>query len=53
MEVVVERSGGHGHPKKVILEAFLREAFRPGQNISIQKVASSLGVHKNTVNVRV
>jgi len=47
--VTVERSGGRGRPKKVILEAFLREAFRPGRNISIQTVASSLGVHKNTV----
>ena len=47
--IVVERSGGRGRPKKVILEAFLREAFRPGQNISIQKVAYSLGVHQNTV----
>jgi len=47
--IAVERSGGRGRPKKVILEAFLREAFRPGRNISIPQLASSLGVHKNTV----
>jgi hypothetical protein len=49
--ITVERGGGRGRPRKVISEAFLREVFRPGRNISIPKLASSLGVHRNTVQM--
>ena len=47
--ITVERGGGRGRPRKVISEGFLREAFRPGRNISIPKLASSLGVSVSTV----
>lgn len=49
--VTVERDGGRGRPRKVISEAFLKEVFRPGRNISIPKLASALGVHRNTVRM--
>ncbi|KAF9643390.1 hypothetical protein BDM02DRAFT_3191714 [Thelephora ganbajun] len=45
--ITTERSGKRGWPRKVISEAFLHEAFRPGRNISVSKLASSLGVHRN------
>lgn len=44
-----ERSGRRGRPRKVISDAFLQEAFRSGRNISISRVATSLGVHHNSV----
>ena len=47
--ITVEKSGKRGRPRKVISEAFLKEAFRPGRNISISKLASSLPIHKNTL----
>jgi hypothetical protein len=45
----VQRSGRRGRPRKVLSEALLKEAFKPGRNISISKLASSLPVHKNTL----
>ena len=45
----MKRSGKCGRPQKIISEAFLKEAFKPGRNISISKLASSLPVHKNTI----
>ena len=45
----MERSGKRGRPRKVISKAFLKEAFKPGRNISVSKLASSLPVHKNTI----
>jgi hypothetical protein len=45
----MQKSGRRGRPRKVISEAFLKEAFKPGRNISVSKLASSLTVHKNTV----
>ena len=47
--ITTERSGKRGRPRKVISEAFLKEAFKPGRNISVSKLASSLPVHKNTL----
>lgn len=47
--ITTEKSGKRGRPRKVISEAFLKEAFKPGRNISISKLASSLPVHKNTL----
>jgi hypothetical protein len=47
--VTVEKCGGRGRPRKVISEEFLKEAFRPGRNIGIPKLASSLGIHISTV----
>ena len=44
-----ERSGRRGRPRKVISDAFLQEAFRSSRNISISRVATSLGVHRNSV----
>jgi hypothetical protein len=48
--ITVKRSGKRGRPQKIISEAFLHEAFKPGRNISVSKLASSLRVHKNTLN---
>ena len=45
----MQRSRKRGRPRKVISEAFLSEAFKPGRNISVSKLASSLKVHRNTL----
>ena len=45
----MKRTGKRGRPQKVISEAFLREAFKPGRNISISKLSASLHIHKNTL----
>ena len=42
-------AGKRGRPRKVIADSFLREAFKTGRNISISRVATTLGVHRNTV----
>ena len=47
--ITTQRGGKRGRPRKVISEAFLKEAFKPGRNISISKLASSLPVHRNTI----
>ena len=47
--ITIQKSGRRGRPRKVISEAFLREAFKPGRNISVSKLASSLKVHRNTL----
>jgi hypothetical protein len=50
VEVVrTEKSGRRGRPRKIISNTFLQEAFRSGRNISISRVATSLGVHRNSV----
>lgn len=33
----------------MISEAFLKEAFRPGRNISISKLSTSVPIHRNTL----
>ena len=47
--ITAQKTGKRGRPRKVISEAFLKEAFKPGRNIGISKLASSLPVHRNTV----
>lgn len=47
--ISIQKTGGRGRPRTVISEAFLKEAFRPGRNISIPKLAATLNVHKNTL----
>ena len=47
--VTIQRSGKRGWPQKTISKAFLSEAFKPGRNISISKLASSLRVHRKTL----
>ena len=42
-------AGKRGRPRKVIAESFLQEAFKTGRNISMSRVASTLGVHRRTV----
>lgn len=50
IEVITTRkSGRRGRPRKVISKAFLAEAFKPGRNISVSKLSSSLRVHRNTL----
>jgi hypothetical protein len=48
----VQRSGQAGRPKIKINDAFLREAFSDGRNITITEVAELLGVHRNTVQIK-
>ena len=48
--VTTQRSGKRGRPRKVISESFLREAFKPGRNISVSKLASAIEVHPNSVH---
>ena len=48
--IAIVRGRKRGRPRKVISEAFLKEAFKPGRNISKSKLASSLPVHRNTLN---
>ena len=45
----MKRNGGRGRPKKIISDSFLHEAFRPSRNISISCIATSLGMHRNSV----
>lgn len=47
--IAVEKGEGRGRPRKVISEAFLREVFRPGRNISIAQLARSLNISKSTI----
>ena len=47
--ITTKRTGKRGRPRKVISETFLREAFKPGRNISVSKLASCLPIHKNTL----
>ena len=47
--IAIQKSGRRGRPRKVISEAFLKEAFRPGRNISVSKLATSLPIHRNTL----
>ena len=42
-------TGKRGRPRKVIADSFLREAFKTGRNISVSRVATTLGVHRGTV----
>lgn len=44
-----ERNGRRGRPQKIISDSFLREAFKSGRNISISRIATSLGMHRNSV----
>ena len=47
--ITTQRTGKRGRPRKVISESLLREAFRPGRNISVSKFASSIKVHPKSV----
>ena len=47
--IKLEKSGRRGRPQKIISDSFLREVFRSGRNISISRVATSLGMHRNSV----
>lgn len=38
-----------GHPRKVVDEAYLREAAHPSRNISKRKLARVLAIHQNTL----
>lgn len=38
-----------GQPQKIINQAFLSEAFRPGWNISISKIADTIGINRKTL----
>ena len=42
-------AGTRGRPRKAIADSFLREAFKTSHNISVSRVATTLGVHQNTV----
>ena len=46
---MIQRTGKHGCPRKVISKSLLREAFKPGRNISISKFASSIKVHPKSI----
>lgn len=47
--ITTQKTGKRGRPRKIVSESFLREAFKSGRNISISRVATSLGVHRNSV----
>lgn len=47
--IEIQRSGRRGRPRKVISNSFLQEAFKSGRNISISRIASTLGVHRNSI----
>lgn len=47
--VKVVGTGRRGRPRKVISQRCLQEAFRPGRNISANKLAKAIGVHRRTV----
>ena len=56
--ITTQRGGRRGRPRKVISEAFLKEAFKPGRNISISKLAELLtswvsAKHTRRVGVKV
>ena len=42
-------TGTRGCPRKAIADSFLRETLKTGRNISVSRVATTLGVHRNTV----
>lgn len=41
-----------GRPQKTISREFLSEAFRPGRNISLSKVAEAIGVDRKTLSAQ-
>ena len=47
--VTTQRTGKRGRPQKIVSKSFLQEAFKSSRNISIARVATSLGVHRNSV----
>lgn len=47
--VTISHTGGRGRPRKKISKNYMREAFRPGRNISAAKLARTIGVHRRTV----
>jgi hypothetical protein len=44
-----QRSGKRGRPRKIVSDSFLREVFKPGRNITISRIATTLGVHRNSI----
>lgn len=49
--VTVSREGNPGRPRKVVNRAFLSEAFRPGRNVSLSRIAETLGVDRKTLRM--
>jgi len=49
--VTLCREGKPGCPRKTVNQAFLSEAFHPGQNISISRIAETLGMDQKTLRV--
>ena len=47
--ITTKKAPGRGHPQKIVSEAFLREVFQAGRNISIRRLAISLKIHRNTI----
>ena len=49
--VTLCRRGKPGRPRKTVNKAFLSEAFRPGRNLSVSKIAETLGMDRKTLRV--
>lgn len=47
--VVITPTGGRGRPRKLISATYLQDALGPTWNIPAKKLASSLGIHQNTL----
>lgn len=47
--VTTERHPRRGRPRKLVDEAYLREAFHPSRSISKTKLAKALRLHRNTI----
>lgn len=48
--VNIQRTGKRGRPRKVPDENILEEAFAPNRNITISQLASTIGIHRNTLS---
>lgn len=44
-----KKTGQRGRPRKVISNSFLQEVFQPTRNITVSRIATTLGVHRNSV----
>jgi hypothetical protein len=47
--ITTQRTGKRGRPRKIVSRSLLQEAFKSGRNISISRVATSLGLHRHSV----
>ena len=50
--ITICREGKPGRPQKIINRVFLSEAFRPGRNISLSKIAETLGIDRKTLRTQ-